>query len=52
MNNKPKSEKGEPREIPEKASEKRKKLPNGEIRYFGEYDVPDPPVPNRAHTDM
>lgn len=52
MNNKPKSEKGEPREIPEKAPEKRKKLPNGEIRYFGEYDVPNPPVPNRAHTEM
>ena len=33
-------------------SKKHQQLPNGEKRYFGEYDVPNPPVPNRAHTEM
>ena len=45
-------EKGEPRRIPEKAAEKKKKRPEIEAPYVPEFEVPDPPVPNRAHTEM
>ena len=36
----------------ESGHEKRKKDRKGQVKYFGEYDVPNPPVPNRAHTEM
>ena len=56
MNEKSDKKKNEPLEIPEKKPQKPKKTrkyPDGdEVPYIGEYDVPNPPVPNRAHTDM
>ena len=42
----------EPRNIPEKSPEKKKKRPEIEPPYVPEFEVPDPPVPNRAHTEM
>ena len=31
---------------------KKKKRPEIEVPYVPEFEVPDPPVPNRAHTEM
>lgn len=31
---------------------KKKKRPEIEAPYVPEFEVPDPPVPNRAHTEM
>ena len=42
----------EPKNIPEKQPDKRKKRPEIEPPYVPEFEVPDPPVPNRAHTEM
>ncbi len=42
----------EPKNIPEKSPEKKKKRPEIEPPYVPEFEVPDPPVPNRAHTEM
>lgn len=46
------AEKGEPRKMPEKGSDKKKKHPEIEAPYVPEFEVPDPPVPNRAHTEL
>ena len=42
----------EPKNIPEKSPEKKKKRPEIEPPYVPEFEVPDPPVPNHAHTEM
>jgi hypothetical protein len=42
----------EPKNIPEKSPEKNKKRPEIEPPYVPEFEVPDPPVPNQAHTEM
>ena len=56
MNETPSAKKKEPMQMPEKnprTSKKTRKHPDGdEFPYIGEYDVPDPSVPNRAHTEM
>ena len=31
---------------------KKEKHPEVEVPYVPEFEVPDPPVPNRAHTEM
>ena len=56
MNEKSNKKKKDPLEIPDKdpqKPQKTRKYPNGDrTPYIGEYDVPNPPVPNRAHTEM